>query len=108
MGWTPPGASFAEGQTSRPFSRRFMNIQAPWRVPPDDLHEVTTAATEDKEMTAKRVLLQHGLCLRRERRNSLRMSVTSAASQTRVLAGNGITPSAPGSTAPAPRDHTRR
>lgn len=35
------------------------------------------------------------------------MSVTPAASQTRVLAGTEITPSSPGSAAPAPRDHTR-
>lgn len=40
--------------------------------------------------------------------NLFRMSVTPAASQTRVLAGTGITPSGPGSAAPALQDHTRR
>ncbi len=40
--------------------------------------------------------------------NPLRMSVTPAASQTRVFAGTGITPIAPGSAEPALRDHTRR
>ena len=33
---------------------------------------------------------------------------TLAASQTRVLAGTGIKPSAPGSIVPAPRDHNCR
>jgi hypothetical protein len=39
--------------------------------------------------------------------NPLRMSATPAASQPRVSAGTGIKPSAPGSAAPAPRDHAR-
>ena len=38
--------------------------------------------------------------------NPLRMSVALAASQTRVLAGTGITASGPGSGAPMPRDHS--
>lgn len=36
------------------------------------------------------------------------MSVTPAASQTRVLTGTGITPSGPGSAAPRPRGRSRR
>ena len=35
-----------------------------------------------------------------------KLSVTPAASHTRVLAGTGITPSAPGSAAPEPRDRS--
>ena len=40
--------------------------------------------------------------------NPLRMSVAPAASQTRVFAGTGITPSRPASAAPEPRDHSSR
>jgi len=40
--------------------------------------------------------------------NPLRMSVTPAASQTRVFAGTGITPKAPGSVAPRLQDHSSR
>ncbi len=38
----------------------------------------------------------------------LRRSVTPAANQTRVFAGTGITPRAPGSAAPAPQAHSCR
>jgi hypothetical protein len=58
--------SFAEGQTNRPFSSRFMNMQAPWPS-----HQITPTATEDEQMPAKRVLLQHGLSLRGQRRKAL-------------------------------------
>jgi hypothetical protein len=40
--------------------------------------------------------------------NPLRMSVTPAASQTRVLAGTGIKPTALGSAAPRLQDHSSR
>jgi hypothetical protein len=40
-------------------------------IPPDHLHEVTPAATEDEEMPSERALLQHALGLRRQRRKPL-------------------------------------
>jgi len=39
--------------------------------PPDDLPEVTPPTAEDKEMSGKGVLLQDGLCLRRQGRKAL-------------------------------------
>lgn len=74
--------SLAEGQTNRPFSSRFTSCH--WSaigpsdngdagaltVPPDHLHEVAPATTEHEEMPGERVLLQHRLGLRRERRKA--------------------------------------
>ena len=39
--------------------------------PPDDLDQIATAATEHEQMPGKRVLLQHGLGLRGQRRKAL-------------------------------------
>ena len=39
--------------------------------PPDDLHEVTPATAEHKQMPGKRVLLQYDLGLRGQRRKPL-------------------------------------
>ena len=39
--------------------------------PPDHLHQITPATTEDKEMSGKGVLLEHRLGLRRQRRKTL-------------------------------------
>ena len=75
--------SLAEGQTNRPFSSRFMSCHwsaigpsdngdaGPLSVPPDDLDQITSATPEDKEMSAKRVLLQRRLGLRRQCREPL-------------------------------------
>ncbi len=64
-------------------------------LPPDHLDQIATPTEEDKEVACKGVLLQHRLGLRRQGAKPSRMSVTPAASQTRVLAGTGITPSGP-------------
>ena len=75
--------SLADGQTNRPFSSRFMSCH--WNaigpsdngnagalaVPPDDLHEIASTATEHEQMSGERVLLQHRLGLCRERRKAL-------------------------------------
>jgi hypothetical protein len=70
------------------------------------LHQIAPATAEQEQISGEEVLLQHGFSLCCQRR--LRMSVTPAANQTRVLAGIGITLSGPGSDAPRLQDHSCR
>ena len=100
--------SLAEGQTNRPRSSRFMNMQAPWPS-----HQMTFTRSPRRPRKTKRCppkgscFSTASACAAKEAK-PLRMSVTPAASQTRVLAGTGITPKVPGSAAPAPQDHSCR
>ena len=100
--------SLAEGQTNRPFSSRFMNMHAPWPS-----HQITFTRSPRRPRKTNRCPA-NGSCFSTASAcaasavNPLRMSVAPAASQTRVFAGTGITPSRPGSAAPEPRDHSSR
>lgn len=67
----------------------------------DGLDQIAAAAAEDEHMARERVLLQRLLGLRR-------MSVTPAASQTRVFAGTGIMQIAHGSAGPVLRGRSHR
>ena len=100
--------SFAAGHTNRPFSRRFENrhapcpshqmilIKSPRRPRKTNMWPVNGSCFSVCSACAASVV------------NPRRMSVTPAASQTRVFAGTGITPTCHGSAAPAPRDRSLR
>ena len=100
--------SFAEGQTNRPFSSRFRNMQAPWPS-----HQMTLTRSPRRPRKTNRCPA-NGSCFSTasacaaSAAKPLRMSVTPAASQTRVLAGTGITLSDPVSDAPRLQDHSCR
>lgn len=92
--------SLAEGQTNRPFSSRFRNMQAPWPS-----HQMTLTRSPRRPRKTNRCPVK-GSCFSTasacaaKAAKPLRMSVTPAASQTRVVAGTGIKPTVPGSGGP--------
>jgi hypothetical protein len=98
----------AEGQTNRPFSSRFRNMQAPWPS-----RQITFTRSPRRPRNTNRCPA-NGSCFKTasasaaSAANPLHMSVTPAASQTRVFAGTGVKRSTHGSAAPAPRDHSSR
>ena len=79
---------FADGQTNLPRSSRLENRHAPLLIPPDDLDQITTPSPKDEQMAANgssdRVVCTCAASVLKPRR----MSVTPAASHTRVLLGN--------------------
>ncbi len=86
--------SEAAGQTYLPFSRRLENMHAPW----PSHHTILMRSPRRPRKTNR--CPEYGSCFRTlsaraaNPLNCLRMSVTPAASQTRVFDGTGITQSA--------------
>lgn len=74
--------SLAVGQTNQPLSSRFVSCHCraigasgngdagALALPPDDLHQIAAATAEDEEVAGERVLLQHGLGHRGQRREA--------------------------------------